>query len=121
MKFEHLLHIYWSNHFLFNGRINSLDTKFKHFFFNVGGLKKTTKLLFVKRFELIYFNFKIDVTFNIFSNEIRRALNIILSQISTVNNQTSEIRRFAIIKLYLLKTYKGYSHALGKPLRGQRT
>jgi ribosomal protein S13 len=48
-------------------------------------------------------------------------INIIYSQINSVNNQLTELTRLNIIRLYLIKSYKGRSHALGKPVRGQRT
>lgn len=52
---------------------------------------------------------------------IRVPLNIIFSQINSVNNPVYELKRFNVIRLYLAKTYRGKSHALGKPVRGQRT
>lgn len=48
-------------------------------------------------------------------------LNRYYSQISSVNNQVSELVRLNILRLYLIKSYKGRCHALGKPVRGQRT
>lgn len=48
-------------------------------------------------------------------------LNIIFSQINTVNNQHSDLKRLILIRLYLIKSYRGRCHAIGKPVRGQRT
>lgn len=48
-------------------------------------------------------------------------LNIILSQVNSVNNKVDELKRLNIIRLFLIKSYRGRSHALGKPVRGQRT
>lgn len=121
MKFEHLLHAYWANHFLFNGRINLLSVTLYDFFRNIGGLGKTTKLLLIKRFEFIFFTNNFKKSFQIYPAEILRGVNIILSQLSTINNQITELKRMSIIKLYLIRTYKGKSHSIGKPVRGQRT
>jgi hypothetical protein len=52
---------------------------------------------------------------------MRKSINILLSQISSVNNQVSEIERFNLIRVYLIKSYRGKAQALGKPSRGQRT
>ena len=52
---------------------------------------------------------------------ITQPLNIIFSQINTVNNRLEELNRLNIIRLYLIKSYRGRSHAIGKPVRGQRT
>ena len=55
------------------------------------------------------------------SNSIVSPLNIIFSQINSVNNQLSELKRLNTLRLYLIKSYRGRCHALGKPVRGQRT
>lgn len=43
------------------------------------------------------------------------------SQINSVNNQLPELKRVNILRLYLTRSYRGKCHALGKPVRGQRT
>ena len=43
------------------------------------------------------------------------------SQMHSVNNQLPELKRANAIRLYLIKSFKGRCHALGKPVRGQRT
>ena len=48
-------------------------------------------------------------------------LNIIFSQINSVNNNTEELKKMNIIRLYLIKSHRGRCHAMGKPVRGQRT
>jgi hypothetical protein len=48
-------------------------------------------------------------------------MNIILSQMTSVNHQISEIHHFNLIRLYLIKSYRGKAQAMGKPSRGQRT
>ena len=58
---------------------------------------------------------------NEYKVSIVNPLNIIFSQINSVNNQITELKRLNILKLYLIRSYKGKCHALGKPVRGQRT
>ena len=48
-------------------------------------------------------------------------LNHYYSQVSSVNNLVPELERLNIIRLYLIKSYKGRCHAFGKPVYGQRT
>jgi len=48
-------------------------------------------------------------------------LNIIFSQVNSVNNSIEDIKKLNILRLYLIKSYRGRCHALGKPTRGQRT
>ena len=79
----------------------------------------------VNRFELTVFDRQRKVNLIDYANSapkvITTPLNIIFSQINSVNNQVHELKRLNIIRLYLIKTYRGKSHALGKPVRGQRT
>merc|ERR1711904_96018 len=90
------------------------------------GLGKQTKLKFKDRFELDFF-IKYQKIKNLLdyqnSNRVplNKPINIIYSQINSVNNQHQDLRRLNIIRLYLIKSYKGRCHALGKPVRGQRT
>lgn len=121
MKFEQVLQFYWSKGFLFNGRIIPFDTTLQNFFSNVGGLGLSTKLQITRRFELYSLYFDRKKSFKLVSKDLYRPINILLSQISTVNNQVSELVRFYHIRLYLTKTFRGRAQALGKPSRGQRT
>ena len=41
--------------------------------------------------------------------------------LNTVNNRLDDLYKLNIIRLYLIKSYRGRAHALGKPVRGQRT
>ena len=86
-----------------------------------GGLGVSTKTKLLKRFEL---NVLYNNTFSLFSEQekdIQKLINILLSQITSVNNQISELNKYNLIRLYLIKSYRGRSQALGKPSRGQRT
>ena len=53
--------------------------------------------------------------------EIIGFLNHYYSQVSSVNNTINDLQRLNIVRLYLIKSYKGRCHAIGKPVHGQRT
>ena len=40
---------------------------------------------------------------------------------TSINYPISELQMLTILRLYLIKTFQGKSHMLGKPVRGQRT
>jgi len=44
-----------------------------------------------------------------------------LSQLTSINNDINELIRYNLIRLYLIKTFRGRAQSLGKPSRGQRT
>ena len=56
-----------------------------------------------------------------YHKELVGFLNHYYSQVSSVNNNLSDLSRLNIIRLYLIKCYRGRCHALGKPVNGQRT
>jgi len=55
------------------------------------------------------------------SRIVSKPLNIILSQVNTVNNDYRDLLRLIIMRKYLIKSYSGKCHAIGKPVSGQRT
>lgn len=57
----------------------------------------------------------------IYNKELIGFLNHYYSQVSSVNNSLLDLSRLNIIRLYLIRCYKGRCHALGKPVKGQRT
>ena len=75
------------------------------------------ELKFFKNFKKIFF---IDFAL-VYKREILKSLNLIFSQLHSVNNISDELVRLNIIRLYLIRTFSGKSHALGRPVRGQRT
>ena len=121
MKFEQVLQIYWSKGFLYSGRIVPFQSNLHNFCSDVGGLGVSTKTKLLKRFELNLLYTNPFNTFLDYDKDVRKLINILLSQITSVNNQISEIQKFNLIRLYLTKTYRGRAQALGKPARGQRT
>lgn len=121
MKFEQVLQIYWSKGFLYSGRIIPFQSNVHNFCNEVGGLGLLTKIKILKRFELNLLYTNPFNTFLEYDKDTRKLINILLSQITSVNNQISEIQKYNLIRLYLTKTYRGRAQALGKPSRGQRT
>lgn len=121
MKFEQVLQIYWSKGFLYGGRVVSFQTNFRTFCLEVGGLGLITKDKILKRFELNALYYNHSASFQDIDKEIKKSINILLSQITSVNNQVHEIHHLNLIRLYLIKSHRGKSQALGQPSRGQRT
>jgi len=125
MKYEHILQIYWTKGFFFGGKLFYFDKTLNDLMFHLPGLGKQFLQLLVNRFELTFF-LKIKSTLlidyqNTMKKPILKSLNVIFSQVNTVNNQLEDLKRLNIIRLYLIKSHRGRSHALGKPVRGQRT
>lgn len=123
MKFEQLLKIYWARSFLYGGSTQTFNITFFEFFYNKKGIGSFTKKLFFKRFELRYFFFKKNnlKTLNTFNTFYRKSFNIFLSQLISINNNIYDLNKYNLIRLFLIKSYRGRCHAIGKPTRGQRT
>jgi ribosomal protein S13 len=87
----------------------------------VPGVAKYTRIKFIRRFELNGFVRDKKKTFMIFSLEQRKIINMYLSELSSINNNIFELVKYNMVRLYLIKTFRGRCFALGKPSRGQRT
>jgi len=126
MKFEHILQIYWTKGYFFGGKLFYFSQTFEELFDNTPNLGPTSKKLFVKRFELTNF-MRYNKTMDLidyqakYHRPMERAINIMFSQIHSVNSRSDGLHQLNIVRLYLIKSYRGRSHALGKPVRGQRT
>ena len=126
MRFEHILQIYWTKGFFFGGQLFYFDQTINDLMRYTPGLGYGTKQIFKKRFELTYFfQNEYREKLNIYQEEKNKSmlgpLNVLFSQINSVNNCLPDVHKLKIIRLYLIKSYKGRCHALGKPVRGQRT
>lgn len=124
LKFEQLLRIYWSRNFLYGGKTQSFRVNLDEFFFDKPGLNKFSINLFSKRFEVAHLlllkNSQILFS-DAFSLNQRKAINVFLSKIISINNNIFELKKLNQIRKYLIRTYRGRRLALGKPSRGQRT
>lgn len=89
------------------------------------GLGRKSKVIILNKLELensVNVNLTLVNRFSTFyKKELIGFLNRYYSQVASVNNTVYDLRRIRIIRLYLVKSYKGYCHALGKPVHGQRT
>jgi ribosomal protein S13 len=147
MKFEQLLKIYWTRKFLYGGQTFDFGVNLSDFFANLNGLSTFSQIKIIKRFELtsfenLYFhsgmknidiiksdNSKLikskkittDRLFSQYPIEFRKLINMYLGKLVGVRNSIFELLRFNIIRLYLIKSFRGRAQALGKPSRGQRT
>lgn len=121
MKFEQLLQIYWSKGFLYGGHVTPFDLNLNDLFNKLPGLGKKSKSLFSKRFELRYFLIRNDKSLNLLSLNTRKVFNMYFSQINSINYGVKDLVRYNVIRLYLIKSFRGRAQALGKPCRGQRT
>ena len=121
MKFEQLLQIYWSRGFLYGGKVKNFNITLENLFYDSYGMRSKAKLKFIQRFELNYLRFNKTRLLNTLSLDQRKIINMYLSQITSINSTIFELIKYNMIRFYLIKTFKGRCHALGKPSRGQRT
>jgi ribosomal protein S13 len=128
LKFEHILQVYWAKGFFWGGKLiypNNLNysTVTKDLY----GVNHKFKILLTKRLEFstfLYFTSKTTYLRNyliFYSKNVTKTINIIFSQINNVNSSLIELKKLNILRKYLVKSYKGYCHVIGKPVRGQRT
>jgi ribosomal protein S13 len=73
------------------------------------------------RFECGDLEYDEEFNFLKFPIEQRKIFNMYISELTNINNDVFEISKYAMIRLYLIKTFRGRCFALGKPARGQRT
>lgn len=121
MKFEHVLQIYWSKGVLMNGKLQAFHTNFNLMFSFPGGGSWPMKNLLISRFELYTLRRSPNQPLSAFGTHVTGSLNVLFSQITSVNDVIADLTRYNLLRLYLIKTTRGRSHALGKPSRGQRT
>jgi len=128
LRFEHVLQIYWTKGFFYGGKLFYFDQTLVSLFPILPGLNTKTKDSLIDRFELTKLAGTTevkDITLEDYQftskTSILRPLNIIFSQINSVNHRNADILRLVLIREYLIKSYRGRCHAVGKPVRGQRT
>lgn len=121
MKFEQVLKMYWSKGFFFNGKVIPFHSTTTSLTYNINGINLSTIQTFIKRFELNLLFYKRTLNWPTDDRRLQKYMNILLSQLSSVNNQIIDLKRFSLIRLYLIKTTRGKAQALGQPSRGQRT
>lgn len=121
MKFERVLHVYWTRGFVYGGQILPFDSKWWSLGSEAGGMGFHTRIKFVKRFEL--YEMQIDKTarFSYVSDVDRLVMNLILSRAACMNYPVKELQYLNLVRLFMNRSMRGRSQALGKPSHGQRT
>ena len=94
-------------------------------FLNTPGLGIAFKKILILRLELenqnALLNRPIPEILSIKNQDYVGFLNRFFSQVSSVNSNIHNLIKLNIIRLYLVKSYKGRCHLLGKPVKSQRT
>lgn len=121
MKFEQVLQIYWTKGFLFGGKVLPFNVDWRRLGGQVQGLGMYNKLKLIRRFELHDLHGDPRETFHRTDKETRKSINRIFSQMSSINYQINELTQLNVIRLFLIKSFRGKAQAFGKPSRGQRT
>lgn len=125
MKFEHVLQIYWTKGFFFGGNLFYYNQTLSSLQDNTPGLKHKVNHLLIQRFELTLLAPQKTVLIPTYEAQslkiVSKPLNVFLSQVHTVNNTYTDLLRLRIMQSYLIKSYRGRCHAIGKPVKGQRT
>jgi ribosomal protein S13 len=96
-------------------------------FIKLYGVGLKFKNLLTMRFEITTFSIflskiqYLDTYISLFFKNMIKSVNIIFSQVNNVNLLVKELKNINILRMYLIKSYRGYCHSIGKPVRGQRT
>ena len=87
----------------------------------VGGIGLTTRLKFLKRFELHHMYQNKKSNFLEAGDIATTFMNVIISRAACINYPIQELYNLQLIRLYLIKSMRGRAQALGKTSHGQRT
>ena len=121
MKFERILEIYWSKGLLINGLLTPFNSSLPALLKKLPGYSTTTTRFLIKRFELYELQNSLKFKNSFLDPQLLKSINIFFSNFTSVNNTPAELIKYNLIRLLLIKSTRGRSHALGKPSRGQRT
>ena len=121
MNFEQLLQIYWSKGFFYNGNLQSFNLNLNNLFKTFNNFNFRNKIKFIQRLELTSFKIDYFKQLSLLTPGFKRILNIYLSQLININYNYIHLIKYTLIRLYLIKTFRGKCNFLGKPSRGQRT
>lgn len=122
MKFDHLLKIYWTRYFLYGGTTFPFHLSLYHLWRALGGFGFKALNALEKKHEqgpLRLWWRKSYGSEKLVSK--RPLLNSLFAKMINVNGGIREWEYQNQLRLYLIKSYRGRSLALGKPSHGQRT
>lgn len=99
------------------------DINFKYIYDNLYGFNFLFWKLFILRTEkqTPYINFKHILWFNFNDISFYKILNSYILKVTSPYIKLKIIKNLNILRLYLIKNYRGKCHIIGKPQRGQRT
>jgi hypothetical protein len=98
--------------------------KFSKLFSEINGFSKFSENLLINRLEKIVLknNCKLkNKNLNLFPTRFKIFLNMYFSQCLPINNSIFDLFKINVIRLYLIKSFRGKAQALGKPSNGQRS
>lgn len=121
MKFEQVLKIYWSKGFYYNGSLKPYNLQLKTLCGSVGGFNHTLYKYFIYRFELQNALRGQDLDLLHTSTNFKAVINLILSELTSLKSPITNLVKLNLIRLFLIRSFRGKAQALGKPSRGQRT
>ena len=116
MRFENILHIYWTKGIFISGKFHYFDTKLNQIFSSTYGAGGSLKNLIRTRFEVseeacVSKNSVVEIEER-YKTFLSKPLNIMMSQLFSVNNNPLYLVRLRIISQFLNKTYRGKCHAV---------
>lgn len=121
MKFEQVLQIYWTKGFLVGGKVLPFILTPTQLRDQVEGINQRYLIALLKRFDLNIFFYNRHTPLISIDKETKRSINRTFSNFLSINYTVMDVNRLNIIRLFLIKSFRGKSHAMGKPSRGQRT
>jgi ribosomal protein S13 len=111
--------------FFYGGKLFYVNRSINKLFLNTPGLGKASKKILISRLELencnVLLNKPILEISSLKNQDYVGFLNRFFSQVSSVNSTLHNLVKLNIIRLYLVKSYRGRCHLLGKPVKSQRT
>jgi ribosomal protein S13 len=115
------MQIYWTKGLYYNGKLFKNDWTLKNLITELDGFGRCSFWIFIKKLEASHHRF--DPTLVAYRNSSikNKILNTELSFITNTVSNRNELWRYQLIRLYLIKTFRGRAQSLGKPSRGQRT
>ena len=121
MRFEQILKVYWSKGLYYGGVLTSVDTNVDFLIKTYGGIGRPFRGILINRFESILLKYNRHLPLTHFTPSTHLTINKFFSKMNPFKHTIFDLTRTHIIRLYLIKSYRGRAQALGKPSRGQRT
>jgi len=121
------LKIYWARFFLFGGSTTSFDLTFHRLIQQSSGLGRFVFFQFCQRFEwrekfsFTVRQFKKRTLKEKLDKPFLQVINYYLSSCLSINDTLRNMTNLGLLRLYLIRSYRGRAYLLRKPSHGQRT